>query len=230
MKNALILISEVPVPNETKIKLMNLLSKEEYNNLHRSFLEDMFGIFKSFKNELDIFIAYTPDSEVDLIKGLIPDYVQLLPQYGKSLKDNLKNSMITLISDYEKVVLVGANVPQIQEDTIKEAFNLLDENNICIGPTSHSGYYLIGMKDKIYDCIFDNINFEEKELYKNTIDQCNINYLKVGICDKYTDVYTIEDVSEFIKEVTCKECGYSKSPINTLDFIEKHIIDKIAAD
>lgn len=227
MKNALILISEIPVPSENKTKLVNLLSKEKYSNLHRCFLRDTFSVIKNLKDELDIFIAYSPDHEVDTIRGLIPDYVQLFPQYGQTLEEKLKTSMITLISDYEKVVLIGANVPQIQVDTIREAFELLDENNLCIGPTSDNGCYLVGMKDKIYDCVFDNIDFGQENLYEDTINKCIKNHLKTGICHRYTDVYTIEDLEYFVKEVTCIECGYKNIPINTLDFIEKNIIDKL---
>jgi glycosyltransferase A (GT-A) superfamily protein (DUF2064 family) len=227
MKNALILINEIPVPSKNKTNLISLLSKEKYDSLHKSFLKDTVDVIKNLQYDLDIFIAYASENKVNTIRGLVPDYIQLFPQYGQTVEEKLKNAMVTLISDYKKVVLIGANVPQIQEDTIREAFELLDENNVCIGPTSDNGCYLVGMKDKIYDCVFDNIEFGQENPYENTINQCMKNYLKVGICHKYMDVYTIENIGDFVKEVTSSEYGYKNIPVNTLDFIEKYLIDKI---
>ena len=44
---------------------------------------------------------------------------------------------------YEKAVLIGSDIPTIEPEDIKEAFKLLDDNHIALGPTHDGGYYLV---------------------------------------------------------------------------------------
>lgn len=48
---------------------------------------------------------------------------------------------------YEKVVLIGSDIPEIQIKDILMAFDILEYKDLCFGPTFDGGYYLVGMKN-----------------------------------------------------------------------------------
>lgn len=47
--------------------------------------------------------------------------------------------------DERRVVLIASDSPQLEADTVVEAFEALDRHDLVLGPTRDGGYYLIGM-------------------------------------------------------------------------------------
>ena len=50
----------------------------------------------------------------------------------------------TLLDNYGRVLLIGADAPQISKDTLEQAEIALDTNDFVIGPARDGGYYLFG--------------------------------------------------------------------------------------
>ncbi len=50
----------------------------------------------------------------------------------------------TLRRDYKKVILIGADAPQLSPEIFKQAIAVLDENDFVFGPACDGGYYLFG--------------------------------------------------------------------------------------
>ena len=46
MMNGLILMTRIPIPGQTKTRLMNVLTGEECAQLHRCFLMDLYNVFE----------------------------------------------------------------------------------------------------------------------------------------------------------------------------------------
>jgi len=152
--DALILMTRVPIPGTTKTRLSNFITHEKCAQLHKHFLMDLFNTFNKINNKIDIFLTYTPSDKFYLIEDYMPKYISHFPQEGETLGDRMKNAMLHVLSKgYEKVVLIGSDIPDLSKEDILKAFDKLDNSNICIGPTFDGGYYLIGMKE-IYDKIF----------------------------------------------------------------------------
>lgn len=45
----------------------------------------------------------------------------------------------------EKVIIIGTDTPTLERQLICQAFGLLDQSHIVIGPTGDGGYYLLGI-------------------------------------------------------------------------------------
>jgi hypothetical protein len=50
----------------------------------------------------------------------------------------------TLLQKHDRVLLIGADAPQISTDILEQAIVALDTNNLVIGPARDGGYYLFG--------------------------------------------------------------------------------------
>ena len=58
-----------------------------------------------------------------------------------AIEDELKSS--------DKVILLGSDIYNLQENIIYSAFEKLDEYDVVINPSVDGGYFLIGMKKAI---------------------------------------------------------------------------------
>lgn len=54
----------------------------------------------------------------------------------------------TLLANYDRVLLIGADAPQISRDILEQAIIALDTHDFVIGPARDGGYYLFGGRTK----------------------------------------------------------------------------------
>lgn len=227
--NGLILMTRIPIPGKTKTRLMGLLTGEECARIHYSFLQDLFSVCDLLKHELDIYITYTPEGKLSIIKNIIPEYIEAFPQQGEDLGERMGYSINKLLKKYNKVVLIGTDIPELQPRHIKEAFDVLDDKDICLGPTVDGGYYLVGMK-KAHDEIFNNnIAWGKKSVLEGTLDIANRRGLKVGLSSKCRDIDTKDDLKIFIDKIKDEKVIWEAYPHNTVNFINSLEEDRINA-
>lgn len=223
MMEALILMTRIPIAGKTKTRLMEIFSGEECAEIHMNFLKDLFYVCEKLKDKIDIYLTYTPEGSLSLIEDIIPSYVKTFPQRGETLGDRMGNAINNLLCEnYNKVVLIGSDIPQLQPRDIEEAFNVLEEKNICLGPTSDGGYYLVGMKKFQSEIFCNNIVWGEKSVLEGTMDIANRLNLSVGLASKYMDIDTKEDVFNFMKNIDKESYKYEIFPHNTAAFLKKH--------
>lgn len=68
----------------------------------------------------------------------------------------------------QKVVVVGTDIPEIDESILKQAFQALDKVDVIIGPAADGGYYLLGNKKP--ECrLFQNISWSSAKVFRETI-------------------------------------------------------------
>ncbi len=220
---ALILMTRIPIPGKTKTRLMDIFSDIECAGIHKAFLLDLFNLFDYIKNDIDIFLTYTPEDRFNVIEDMLPDYIETFPQRGEDLGKRMENAIGDVLNKgYSSVILIGSDIPDIQKEDIYHAFQQLEENHICLGPTFDGGYYLIGMK-KLYRELFDNsLKWGKKSVLEGTIDIANNKGLSVGLAAKHIDIDTKEDLFNFINRVEKGELSGENVPINTIRYLQKH--------
>lgn len=221
MMNALILMTRIPIPGKTKTRLSSFITNENCAKLHTCFLLDLFNLFEKIKDKVDIFLTYTPSDKFYLLENITPSYINSFEQVGDNLGLKMRNSIYKVLeSGYDKVVLIGSDVPHLSELDLILAFDKLESSDICLGPTFDGGYYLIGMK-KIYDKIFDNdIRWGNKSVFEGTIDLCNNLNIKVSLTTKHLDIDTKDDLLVFKSKLDNNEI--INIPKNTANFIYRY--------
>lgn len=224
--NALILMTRIPIPGKTKTRLMEILSGDECAEIHKCFLMDLFNIFEYLRNDTHIFLTYTPNDSLGIIKDMIPEYIQCFPQEGKNLGEKMNNAIVHILNKgYKKVCLMGSDIPNIQPEEIRDAFEKLEVKDVVLGPTLDGGYYFIGMK-KGYEGLFnDNLKWGYKTVLEGTIDIANYLGLRVDMIEKHRDIDTKEDLIAFKKNI--EEINYKDKviPKHTKYFLDSYWSD-----
>ncbi|MDU5080484.1 TIGR04282 family arsenosugar biosynthesis glycosyltransferase [uncultured Tissierella sp.] len=216
--NALILMTRIPMAGQTKTRLMDIMSGDECAELHMAFLKDLFNTFKKLK-EIDIYLTYTPENSLDTIENIIPEFVKTLPQIGEDLGNKMYNAINDILSlDYEKVILIGSDIPHIKNEDILHSFKILEEKDIVLGPSYDGGYYLIGMKKPNEGIFHISKKWGGKSVLESTIDMANNQRLTVGLAAKYMDIDTKEDLFAFMDKY---EGHRDKIALKTVKFIKE---------
>lgn len=73
-------------------------------------------------------------------------HVTVHAQQGTSFAARLENAVETLAQlAYDRVVIVGRDCPDLATEDIVQAFQLLDQHTLALGPDHRGGCYLIGL-------------------------------------------------------------------------------------
>ena len=120
--------------------------------------------------------------------------------YQKHLQEgsNLGEKMFNAFKDsffkgYKKVVIIGSDLLDLEEEHIKKAFIALDNNDVVIGPAQDGGYYLLGL-NTLHSQIFKNKKWGTSTVLQDTL--ADLSNKVVKLLDKKNDIDTWEDIKD----------------------------------
>ncbi|AOR27900.1 glycosyltransferase [Formosa sp. Hel1_33_131] len=123
-------------------------------------------------------------------------------QKGADLGARMQNAFETAFKDtYEKVVIVGSDLFDLNPNHIKEAFTALENHEVVLGPSLDGGYYLLGMK-KMNPTVFKNKQWGTDSVLESTLK--NLNQQNVKLLEALNDIDTFEDLKaqpELLKKI-----------------------------
>ena len=93
-------------------------------------------------------------------------------------------------------IIVGTDCPEIDATLIENAFGVLKEKDIVIGPCKDGGYYLLGMSIPASD-LFVDIDWSTDRVFEQTMEKIRKNNLSYGILKSLVDIDTIEDLYHY---------------------------------
>jgi hypothetical protein len=99
----------------------------------------------------------------------------------------------------ERVVIIGSDCPGINATTIRNAFDLLDQFDLVLGPADDGGYYLIGLSREAPQ-LFQGISWGTSEVRARTIDIANVLELRWINLEPLRDVDRPEDLEVWRRE------------------------------
>jgi hypothetical protein len=195
-RSVLIIFSKIPLPGKTKTRLTRLglrIAPEFSAELHKSFLLDILDLASSLC-QVDIFLACWPSNSLELFRSLVKQKVEFIPQVGEDLGSRMHNAFVEVFSrGYERMLLIGSDSPTIQRRHLEEAFDMLEEDRVVIGPSVDGGYYLVGLR-KPFRGLFLDISWGTPAVLAQTLKRIREHRLDLVALDPWYDVDTPEDL------------------------------------
>ena len=191
MSKALIIFIKNPVLGKVKTRLAatvgNLKAFEIYKKLlnHTQKITllidaDKFLFYADFLNREDEW----PNNR--FIKHL---------QKGNDLGERMCNAFeSTFLNKYQKVIIIGSDCIDLSTSVIEDAYKLLNNSDVVIGPAKDGGYYLLGMKNP-HPCLFRNVSWSTSEVLKQTLSICRSQHLNYSLLPPLTDIDAENDLS-----------------------------------
>ena len=219
MSNALILFAVIPPTEKHQNRLMPFLRAEECKSLYNCFAKDVYQ--KAKLSGADVYVFFTPRDKKGMFQSFLGEDAVLLPQHGEDLGQKMKNALgAVLRMGYDKVVLMGTDIPHIHTETIKNAFDSLDTRDIVIHPALDGGYYLIGMKRE-HDSIWNIKRYGTNTVMYDTLQHIKAENLSISVGQMYYDIDCKEDLKQLwndIKHGAVCNCPETMAFLETLQY------------
>lgn len=166
MSEALLIFARNPEPGKVKTRLAATVGNDLAYSIYTKLLSHTVQVTQSLPFHKIVF--YSGKVENDDIWN--ESYNKQL-QVDGDLGDRMYHAFdVAFQNKYDKVVIIGTDLPELDEATISEAFIKLDIHDIVIGPAMDGGYYLIGMK-KLIKPLFQGIRWSTDTVFNDTITE-----------------------------------------------------------
>ena len=179
-----------PVEGKVKTRLAKTMGAEKAFKIYLELLEHTHRVSKGLAVDKAVFYSD------EILTGDVWDggNFQKYKQEGSDLGKRMFNAFKFAFSkNYRKVVVIGSDCFDITPKIIKQAFDVLPQNNFVIGPTHDGGYYLLGMT-ALHTTLFKNKKWSSEDVFHDTlIDIRNMNG-SYKLLPELTDIDTEEDL------------------------------------
>lgn len=92
-----------------------------------------------------------------------------------------------------RAVIVGTDIPSLPAQHIRQAFDLLSNKDVVLGPSTDGGYYLVGLSRPIRS-IFQNIEWSTDRVFIQTLERIYSADLSLGLVPPWYDIDTPEEL------------------------------------
>jgi len=197
----LIIFTRYPVPGQTKTRLIPELGKVGAADLQRKFTEITFKTAHDFSSchNVGVELRFEGGDEKKVRRWLGSDAV-----FSRQPQGDLGSRMLfsfeeAFRQDCRRVVLMGSDIPEISVDHLKQAFDILNDHDLALGPSKDGGYWLVGMKTP--NDIFKGINWGTKTVLDQTLRRAKARGLRVRLLNPLNDIDTVDDLRTWDKSL-----------------------------
>ncbi len=183
-RDRLILFSKFPRPGRCKTRLIGTIGALPAARLQQLMTEKVFAAASRLDN-IDLRVHYTGCGEREMRRWLGPgDYVR---QGRGDLGERMKRALCNAFEQgCRRAVIVGSDCPSITSQDMERAFELLDDNDLVLGPSTDGGYYLIGMSRPAD--VFAGIRWSTPQVLERTLESAYRQGLRVAMLPNRTDI------------------------------------------
>ena len=191
-KNPLVLVfCKNQIIGKVKSRLALKIGKQKAFFVYSNLVNKTASIVNSLSSDVHVYYSDYIEENDDFKSPKIKKFIQK----GNNLGDRLINALSISFKNFSPVVIIGSDLWELEISDIEDAFRILKNKNVVIGPSTDGGYYLIGM-NYLDTKIFENKNWGQQSVLNDTIrdiyDKTNIHLL-----DEKTDIDTYDDLCQF---------------------------------
>lgn len=142
----ILIFAKAPVPGQAKTRLIPALGPEGAASLAEALLERLVtGLASARLAHLELWCA--PDTEHPLFAQLAArEGLGRYPQRGADLGERLRAGAEDALSRGARVLLIGADIPDLDASYCEQALDALRSVDCVMGPAEDGGYVLLGLK------------------------------------------------------------------------------------
>ena len=191
----LIVFLKAPRPGEVKSRLAKTLGPEAACAAYCEIVDQLLGEISGL---VDVELHFTPaDAASEVSHWLRPAWT-LQPQCTGDLGDRLAHAFSGAFArGMQRVVIIGSDCASLTTADIREAWAILRQHDLVLGPATDGGYWLIGLS-KPQPALFTGIPWSTAAVMEATLSRASKHALTCHLLRKLTDIDTEEDWRHFL--------------------------------
>ena len=200
-KERLIIFTRYPEIGTAKTRMIPTMGAKGAAALQREMTEHVLSqvVGPSASNDLAVEIRYDGGNE-DLMRRWLGSEFEYVLQRGDNLGERMQRAFEDAFdSGAASAVIIGTDIPALTEKVIKNAFSVLKQKEMVLGPAKDGGYYLIGFPKAAFSPavsdLFSGMKWGENDVLKKTINVATGLGMSYSLVDELADVDRPEDLS-----------------------------------
>ncbi|MBW2192772.1 MAG: TIGR04283 family arsenosugar biosynthesis glycosyltransferase [Deltaproteobacteria bacterium] len=190
----LIVFTRYPEPGTTKTRLMPVLGAKGAADLQREMTEHTLSEVTELleSRELIVEIRYNGGDERRMRNWLGPKYIYH-PQCSGDIGRRMQRAFEETFEDgVKRAVLIGTDIPDINQALLERAFTDLKQNDAVLGPARDGGYYLIGLQRSALSRtgrdLFADMTWGADNVFEKTLKVAKRLEIRFSLLDVLEDV------------------------------------------
>ena len=198
----LILFARAPLRGTVKTRLAEDLGDSGAVRLYKAFVADLLAAITRMNINLRIF--YHPGKHEALMRNWLGADAPLFVQQGADLGERMHHALCcTAAEGYRNIILIGSDIPGLNEQIINKAFSLLAEHPAVIGPAVDGGYYLIGFRTPgILREAFTGIDWGSPNVLEKTLQRFRHKGKEAVLLPSLRDIDTRADLQALAADLS----------------------------
>ena len=195
-KELIIIFTRNPELGKVKTRLAKTIGNEAALIIYKYLLDHTEKVISSIAYDKAIYYSEKVREHDIWSNTNYSKHLQQGSDLGKRMHQAFQNGFS---SGYNKIIIVGSDLPDLKKHHVETAFKMLDEYDVVIGPAEDGGYYLLGM------CILHSQVFESKQWGTSTVLADTLKNLQnenVFLLEELNDIDTFEDLKQYPKLMT----------------------------
>ncbi len=200
----IIFFVKAPVYGTVKTRMAEHTGAHGALMLYKAFAADTLATLK--RMDLPLRIFYQPAGHAELVRGWLGNSTPLIAQKGATLGERMHYALCSCTAEgFDSIILVGSDIPDLNENIINQAFLTLQTRQAVIGPAADGGYYLIGArKTGITSKAFEGIDWGSPEVFEKTLQRLRENGIEPGIITELRDIDTGRDLQALAEDICAR--------------------------
>ncbi len=210
-----------PDPGRVKTRLAADTGDAVACEIYTCLVQDVLHVLSALDAESHLYCH--PTEKADLLAGLYGTDRRCLGQEGADLGARMRKALEdSLAAGYGNAVVIGSDIPGLSSGIIREACEVLTENDCVIGPARDGGYYLIGFrKNGFIPAVFDGIAWGTPSVLSETIALLEQAQAVFHILPMLEDIDTIDDLCRYVQR-------NQNADTHTMRYLREHDVSKKA--
>lgn len=196
MTTVLGLFAKPPVPGTVKTRLAADIGDEAAASLYAAFVRDLLQTHADSADGADNRIigvgGQNREAAETWARAEAGDAFEVWPQPDGDLGYRMHTFFEYALRRGDRAVLIGTDSPNLPPEYIEQAFKLLRQHDVVIGPASDGGYYLIGQRQPARN-IFGETEWSSSRVFEQTAAQVRREQATLGLLPVWYDVDTVDD-------------------------------------
>ena len=197
-RGAVVVMAKAPREGLVKTRLNGAYPKRDVVQLSDCMLRDTVELAQKLAR---VHVAVVcPSEDVDEIAARLPAGVDVVGQRGRGLAAALVSAFEHFVPDFRRVIAVDSDSPHLPVAILQSTFELLEANDVVVGPTEDGGYYLVGAS-AIHRRLFDPASIGTGNARDALLGNARALGLSVAFTEAWYDVDVPEDLRRLAAEL-----------------------------
>ena len=173
MQQVLLVFTRYPESGRVKTRLLPALGPSGAAALHQAMTTQLLQgarLWQAAAGEKAAIVVCFDGGDVDRMAACFGPELQYQPQCDGNLGARMQQAIHTAFAaGAASVVVVGSDCPALGPGEIAGAFDVLEQQEVVLGPTTDGGYYLIGMRQPLPELFPEQMPWGTDTVFTETV-------------------------------------------------------------